>query len=474
MFILKSNYTPPPKHHGIIGICFICLATVLVPEVKVKETPVNALDMASSKGKQSLREDLTCAICFELFKDPVLLDCMHHFCRTCITSYCRTVRGPVACPQCRKEISNKRFQTNYLVAGLVDKVRANSSSGSVKYLEKQLRDCLESQRSIKDTYILMIREDKDRMDKIQKIGAELQGRVHSDFQALHNFLRVEEETMMEDLRRDQEEMLQGLERHLEVLQVAIRDVEQNINTLRQTANSADQSVLIELPELNSRPPLQELNVNINAFKSKFIAPLQYTMWRKMFQHLQPGPAPLIFDEDTAHPSLQLSRNKTQVVESDNMHIYTSNAKRFLQCVNILATEGFHTGSHYWEVDVSNSLKWDLGVALESVNRQVRVILCPENGYWTLRLRNGNQYSAGTQPWTPLAVMASPRRIGVFLDCEERKVSFYNADNMTLLYSFSDGPRGKALPFFSPCVSERGQKAQAIRILHFPSQCPLEF
>ncbi|XP_059378116.1 zinc-binding protein A33-like [Carassius carassius] len=429
--------------------------------------------MATSKSKMSLREDLTCAICFELFKDPVMLGCMHHFCRRCIASYWKTVRGPVSCPQCRQEFPNKCFQTNYLVAGLVEKVRASSTSASVKYLEKQIKDSLDSQVSIKEAYVTMIREDKDKMEKIKKIGAEVQGRVHSDFQALHHFLRVEEEAMLEQLKREQKEMLQRVERHLEALQVAIRDVEQNINMLQQTASSTDQPVLVELPELNSKSPLQELNINLNTLRSKHIAPLQYTIWRKMFQHLNPGPAPLIFDEDTAHPSLQLSRNKTQVIESDKMTSYMCDAKRFLQCVNILATEGFQSGRHYWEVDVSNNPRWDLGVALESVNRQVRVKLCPENGYWTLRLRNGSQYSAGTQPWTPLTVMTPPSSIGVFLDFEERKVSFYNADKMVLLCSFSNGPTGKVFPFFSTCLRERGQKAQAIRILHFPFECPSE-
>uniref|UniRef100_A0A8C1BKF8 Tripartite motif containing 105 n=1 Tax=Cyprinus carpio carpio TaxID=630221 RepID=A0A8C1BKF8_CYPCA len=428
--------------------------------------------MATSKSKMSLREDLTCAICFELFKDPVMLGCMHHFCRRCIVSYWKTVRGPVSCPQCRQEFPNKCFQTNYLVAGLVEKVRASSTSASVKYLEKQLKDQLESQVSMKEVYVTMIREDKDKMEKIKKMGSDLQGRVHSDFQALHHFLRVEEEAMLEQLKREQEEMLQRLERHQEALQVAIRDVELNISVLRQTASSTDQSVLVEVITMTVSI-CNALNINLNTFRSKHIAPLQYTMWRKMFQHLSPGPAPLIFDEDTAHPSLQISRNKTQVIESDKMTSYLCDAKCFLQCVNILATEGFQSGRHYWEVDVSNNPKWDLGVALESVNRQVRVKLCPENGYWTLRLRNGSQYSAGTQPWTPLTVMTPPSRIGVFLDCEERKVSFYNADNMALLYSFSSGPRGKAFPFFSTCLSERGQKAQAIRILHFPFECPSE-
>uniref|UniRef100_A0A672TEN2 Nuclear factor 7, ovary-like n=1 Tax=Sinocyclocheilus grahami TaxID=75366 RepID=A0A672TEN2_SINGR len=428
--------------------------------------------MATNKNKMSLREDLTCAICFELFKDPVMLGCMHHFCRRCIVSYWKTVRGPVSCPQCRQEFPNKCFQTNYLVAGLVEKVRASSTPASVRYLEKQLKDHLESQFSMKEAYVTMIREDKDKMEKIKKMGSELQERVHSDFHALHHFLRVEEEAMLEELSREQEEMLQGLERHLEDLQVAIRDVEQNINMLRQTASSTDQSVLVEVI-IMTVSICNALNITLNTFRSKHIAPLQYTMWRKMFQHLSPGPAPLIFDEDTAHPSLQLSRNKTQVIESDKMTSYSCDAKRFLQCVNILATEGFQSGRHYWEVDVSNNPKWDLGVALESVNRQVRVKLCLENGYWTLRLRSGSQYSAGTQPWTPLTVMTPPSRIGVFLDCEERKVSFYNADNMALLYSFSSGPRGKAFPFFSTCLSERGQKAQAIRILHFPFECPSE-
>lgn len=94
----------------------------------------------------SLSEDLTCAICCDLFSDPVMLGCMHHFCKPCITTYWRGITGPAVCPQCRREFPKKQFQTNYLVAGLVEKVRASSSSGSVRnlqvrcmlYLDKQL------------------------------------------------------------------------------------------------------------------------------------------------------------------------------------------------------------------------------------------------------------------------------------------------------------------------------------------------
>lgn len=181
-----------------------------------------------------------------------------------------------------------------------------------------------------------------------------------------------------------------------------------------------------------------------------------------------GLLPLTFDEETVHPSLQLSRDRTQVVETEDMLPYKPNPKRFMQCVNVLGAQGFNTGRHYWEVGVGTKPKWDIGIALEKVNRQARVKLCPENGYWTLRLRNYTKYAAGTQPWTPVRVTSRPVRIGVFVDCGERTVSFYNADDMSLLYSFSNGPTGKAFPFFSTCLSEPGQRPHPIHLLHAPT------
>lgn len=173
--------------------------------------------------------------------------------------------------------------------------------------------------------------------------------------------------------------------------------------------------------------------------------------------------------DTAHPSIHVSRDKTAAVECDFMTQHACHSKRFLQCVNVLAAQSFHSGRHYWEVEVGSSAKWDLGVASEAVDRRARVKLSPENGYWTLRLRNRSEYWAGTQPWTRLQVSCSPQRLGVYLDCDERKVSFYNADDMSLLYTFKNGPRGKVFPFFSPCISDGRHGLQPIKLLHHPAE-----
>ena len=183
-------------------------------------------------------------------------------------------------------------------------------------------------------------------------------------------------------------------------------------------------------------------------------------------HLK-GLSPLTFDVDTAHPSIHVSKDKTVAVEWNAAFQHKDHSKRFLQCVNILASQGFQLGRHYWEVEVGSKPKWDLGVASEAIDRRTKIKLTPESGYWTLRMRNGNECSAGTQPWTRLQLSAPPQRVGVYLDCDKRKVAFYNTDDMSLLYSFSNGPRGTVFPFFSPCISDSNRKPQPMKLLHHP-------
>ncbi|XP_041653555.1 tripartite motif containing 105 isoform X2 [Cheilinus undulatus] len=365
---------------------------------------------AATSSKGSLKEDLTCAICCDLFRDPVMLACMHHFCKPCISRYWRGTQGPVTCPQCRKEFSCKQFQTNYLVTAMVEKVRATTSDTYLKNLEKQLKETLENHRLRKEDFINRIRRDKDKMETIKKLGSDLQARVKGEFRALYQILQDEETCVLEQLRREQEEELEKVQHHLEAIELALRELEENMRVLQQASADTENVVVTELPQL--RPCVRAdiaPEFDINTFSNKYMAPLQYITWRKMFKSLKPGPSPLTFDVDTAHPSIYVSRDKTVAVECDTIIQHMSHNKRFLQCINVLAAQGFQSGRHYWEIEVGSKPKWDLGVASEAVDRHARIKLSPESGYWTLRVRNGNEYSAGTQPWTRLLLGCSPKR-----------------------------------------------------------------
>uniref|UniRef100_A0A3Q4BGX9 B30.2/SPRY domain-containing protein n=1 Tax=Mola mola TaxID=94237 RepID=A0A3Q4BGX9_MOLML len=89
------------------------------------------------------------------------------------------------------------------------------------------------------------------------------------------------------------------------------------------------------------------------------------------------------DPRTANPWLVLSEDGRQVRDGDFEQNLVDIPERFDTAPCVLATRGFTTGRHYWEVDVGDKTAWDLGVAQQSVNRKGTVTLSPEDGYWTI-------------------------------------------------------------------------------------------
>ena len=49
-------------------------------------------------------DELCCSVCFDIFKEPVLLKCSHSFCRVCLQQYWQE-KSSRECPICRKRSS---------------------------------------------------------------------------------------------------------------------------------------------------------------------------------------------------------------------------------------------------------------------------------------------------------------------------------------------------------------------------------
>ncbi|XP_066578027.1 zinc-binding protein A33-like [Amia ocellicauda] len=169
------------------------------------------------------------------------------------------------------------------------------------------------------------------------------------------------------------------------------------------------------------------------------------------------------DPNTAHPSLILSEDGKQVRHGNKRQALPDNPERFDSAVNVLGKEGFSSGRHYWEVEVGEKPKWDLGVARESVIRKGRITVSPKNGYWTVWLRNGNEYKAATHPYVPLLLSLKPQKVGVFVDYEGGQVSFYNVEARSHIYTFTDTFTEKLYPYFNPGLNGDGKNAAPLII-----------
>ncbi|XP_063050253.1 butyrophilin subfamily 3 member A1-like [Engraulis encrasicolus] len=119
--------------------------------------------------------------------------------------------------------------------------------------------------------------------------------------------------------------------------------------------------------------------------------------------------------------------------------------------HVLCEQRFNRGKHCWGVKIwitllikemaANDKKikqkqsWYVGVCRDSPEKYKKVPLTPENGFWILQYEKGTGLFVNTDPPTPVPVAELFKRLGVFLDCDKRTLSFYNVDTNSHLCTF---------------------------------------
>ncbi|XP_071614919.1 zinc-binding protein A33-like [Heliangelus exortis] len=424
--------------------------------------------MAGRSQDRSLREELTCAICCDLFSQPVMLDCMHHFCKACIQQYWESCDHVPSCPQCRRQFPSRAFRTHYLLAGLVEKLRHCGSAEHQHKMQKHLEDALQARQKEMENFLQRKRAVQEGISGLMKVSGELNFKIRSEFARLHQILEEEERAVLAELAEKEEQSLAQLRGDVHGLEEGMAVLQRDIEHIEQILSKMEEVSLLEVESLDIRPSVQvetQPAFDTELYRDSHGGPLQYIFWRQMLRSICPAPAPLTFDPESAHPNLVFSRDLTAVTERSRAQPVPSSPRRFRQCVNVLSSQTFGSGQHYWEVWVGCKTKWDLGVAAEAVDRAAKVKLCPENGYWTLRLRNRTEYWATTTPWVRLTPRRAPRKVGVFLDCQEGIVTFFDAGDMSHLFTFHQVSAERYCPFFSTCFSDGLENVEPMYLCH---------
>uniref|UniRef100_A0A8C0HSX3 Fibronectin type III and SPRY domain containing 2 n=1 Tax=Balaenoptera musculus TaxID=9771 RepID=A0A8C0HSX3_BALMU len=155
---------------------------------------------------------------------------------------------------------------------------------------------------------------------------------------------------------------------------------------------------------------------------------------------------------TRHPWLTVSEDGLTVVRSERKAPAGEplpSDTRFTRCVAVMGNLIPVRGRHYWEVEVDECLDYTVGVAFEDVPKQED--LGANCLSWCLRhtfasSRHKYEFLHKTTP--DIRITVSPRKIGILLDYENSKLSFFNVDISQHLYTFSC-----QLPqFVHPCFS----------------------
>ncbi|XP_044198149.1 zinc finger protein RFP-like [Thunnus albacares] len=265
----------------------------------------------------------------------------------------------------------------------------------------------------------------------------------------------------------------------------IKELEQEISELmkrssevKQLSRSEDHLHLLQnFPSLKAAPSTKDwtaVSVHPPSYEGtvvRTVTQLEETLSKEMkklfeveLKRVQQYAVDVTLDPDTAHPKLILSDDEKQVNHRNVKKNLPDNPERFSKCCCVLGKQSFSSSRFYFEVQVKGKTKWDLGVVRESINRKRKITLSPEDGYWTIWLRNGNEYKGLAGPDVRLSLKSQPQKVGVFVDYEKGLVSFYDVDAAALIYSFTGCSfTEKLYPYFGPCSNNGGKNSAPLII-----------
>ncbi|XP_062903859.1 zinc-binding protein A33-like [Mobula hypostoma] len=484
--------------------------------------------MASGHSTLSLEDELNCPLCRQLYSDPVILDCGHDFCRECISKKWE-VEQRAQCPECGQIFRDRSLKPNRALSKLVKKTRNVSLSMKVKSNRPYCTDheeelklfcetdkklicvmCLDRRdgRSHKAHNFMLINEaveiykgklkvylnslkqkrsyyhefevkQQEKITEIKDLSSKLQSNMTREFSKMRSALDEKQQFLFNDLAAQEGDILTRMGVNLRKIQDNLSRTQQMLMNIQRRLEHQDVYSMLKVShspccaetggadpptEDGYQPTILEENLPVSSFQG----PLQYRVWKQVIDVINPVPAYLTLNPNTAHPRLRLSDDLTVVSYGDVKQEVPDNPERFDTCVCVLGLEAFSSGRHYWEVQVGSKTEWDVGVVKESIGRKGHTTATPEAGYWIVWLRNGNEYKATTVPRTRLNVMVRPKAVGVYLDYDAGQVSFYNVDNMTHLYTFIDTFSERLFPYFSPGINDDGENSEPMKVL--PVKC----
>uniref|UniRef100_A0A4W5P7A2 Tripartite motif-containing protein 35-like n=1 Tax=Hucho hucho TaxID=62062 RepID=A0A4W5P7A2_9TELE len=405
-------------------------------------------------------EDLSCPVCCDIFRDPVVMSCSHSFCKACLQKFWEKSRSQ-ECPVCRRRSSRSEPPNNLSLKNLCEaflKERSQRSSAGYEVLcsqhgEKLKLFCLKDEQAIclvcrdsrkhkghncipideaAEDYKVSIQSALKPLQEKLKVFKEVklscgktaqhiktqvqhtEKQIKKEFEKLHQFLREEEAARIAALKKEEAEKSWKVKKKIEKM------------CLKENKLRADD---ISFLQVKCTLPSPQLVSGALIDVAKHLGNLSYKVWEKMQGIVQY--TPVILDPNTAHPYLILSEDLTSVRGGDRTLQLPDNPERF-GYAGVRGSESFNSATNSWDVEVGDSYFWFVGVAPDFVSDydiwdEIWGVLHSCGGYVVM---SPNEYDSKPH----FKVVQDPRWIRVQLDRNRGELTFSDPDNNTHLFT----------------------------------------
>uniref|UniRef100_A0A6J0TV44 Zinc finger protein RFP-like isoform X1 n=1 Tax=Pogona vitticeps TaxID=103695 RepID=A0A6J0TV44_9SAUR len=420
-----------------------------------------------------------CSLCVELFNEPVTLTCGHNYCNACIVRYWRGSLRNVFCPQCKQIFVEVTLRPNRQLGNIAWIIKQIQQQGGVpasrrnrcevhqeptklfckddyvplcSKCEKSRVHCNHIVASVEDAaeeykyeikvfidVLKLLRENiresfsdvREEKRNLVKLVDNLAQTISVDYKELYDVVRVvqmEQMILAKAIEREIESEFSNLLRKHSSMKKYIHELEkkcdqpacQFLQGIKETMNKCREESL-NTPEC-APPALKEkmwelalgnLSIQNTLKRCRDALPLKIKTEREN----------ITLDPFTAHSRLIVSASRKMAMYDSSSCTPVSSPLGFDTTPCVLGCEGFSSGRHCWEVELTSEGEgWALGVAKESVQRTGEVIVGFDQGIWALQPKDSAllQHKAGTF------------KIRVYLDYEGGCLEFFHSPSRELI------------------------------------------
>ncbi|KAJ8011098.1 hypothetical protein DPEC_G00054660 [Dallia pectoralis] len=285
----------------------------------------------------SFEEDLSCPVCCDIFKDPVMMVCGHSFCKICLQKSWKEKKYR-ECPLCRSKSSNTEPAPNRNLRSLCEtflkphldgptsskrcktspetlchlhcekfklfclddnqpicvvcRDSRNHKGHNCRPVDEMVQDCKvdlnNSKKLLKEKLAIYSTVKRDLYQRVEQRRNQVQSterQINEEFETLHQFLRDEKLTRIAALREEEEQNCQEMKTNIIEIRGKISSISETLREIEVELSVEDISFVKNYKTTMARaqvplpdpPPVSAPQIDV----AKHLDHMSFRVWEKM-------------------------------------------------------------------------------------------------------------------------------------------------------------------------------------------------